>query len=386
MIKNIEALGTLLLTTISRCRLYGIEHPFTKKSGMEFVKLFESFIAENKTFKLIISGDSIVLNDQIIQPGLGIIFVLGKKISSLGIGFLELKYGLNIEEFLNFCKEVAYCPKEKITAKPHILIGEIHFRTKLLKESLEDLSIKEYKGNSEAEVRDEVKELELLHRHAKDHFEVKVKNFEYITLSFLNNFAKRSNIFLNVANMKEHHKYTYLHSSNVSNLVIGIGMALGLDKKEVFQFGLSALLHDLGKMFVPENILSKPGRLTPEEWEIVKRHPIEGSRLLMKQKNMSQIHVVVAFEHHIHFNGMGGYPKCNPPRKPCAISQLVSIADCFDALFAKRSYHNRFDILSAMEIILDSSGSMYHPYLVDIFNKFINLSLENNEGDVKTIS
>lgn len=385
MIKNIEKLGTLFLNTISRIRLYGMDHPFTRKSAMEFVKLFEEIISDYKVFKFIISGDSIVFNDQVLPQDFISSYIFARKLTSCGIGFLEIKEGLSIDEFLNFCKEIAHYPKEKILTKSHISIGEVHFTKILFKENIEDLSIKEYKGDLEEEVKDEVKELELLHRHIKEHFEVKVKNFEYLALSFLKNFAKKSNILFNVANIKQHHKYTYLHSANVSNLVIGIGMALGLDKKDVFQFGLAALLHDLGKMFVPESILSKKSSLTEEEWEVVKRHPIEGSRLLLKQRNIPPIAVVVSFEHHIHFNGIGGYPKCNPPRKPCAVSQLVSIADCFDALFAIRSYHNRYDILSALEIVQDCSGSLYNPYLVDLFSKFINISIEEGIEDIKKI-
>lgn len=172
MIKNIEKLGTLFLTTISRIRLYGMEHPFTKKSGMEFVKLFEEIISEHKIFKFIISGDSVVFNDQVLSEEFISSYMFPRKLTSCGIGFLEIKEGLSIEEFLNFCKEIAHYPKEKILKKSHISIGEVHFTKKLFKENIEDLSIKEYKGDLEEEVKDEVKELELLHRHVKEHFEV----------------------------------------------------------------------------------------------------------------------------------------------------------------------------------------------------------------------
>lgn len=380
MISELEKLCTLLLTCISRCKLYGEEHQFSRKAGIEFIMNFEKTISENPVFKLILTNDSLIFNGQTIPPTSGASYILAKKFSSCGIGFMELKKGLNIEELMDFCKEVSNYPRQKIKAKNHIILGEIHFVPKYFEESIEDLSIREHKGNAEGDVREEVKELELLHRHIKEHFEVKVKNFEYITLSFLKNFARKANIFLNIANLKEHHKYTYLHAANVSNLVIGIGMALGIDKKEVYHFGLAALLHDVGKIFISENILSKPSKLTQEEWEIVKRHPVEGARLLIKQKNVPPVCPVVAFEHHIHFNGLRGYPKCNPPRKPSALSQLISICDCFDALFAKRSYHNRYDILNALSIIQDSAGSIYNPYLVDIFSKFINLSIEENQA------
>jgi len=382
MITSIEKLSTLFLTTISRCKLYGKDHPFTRKAGIEFVNFFKNIILELKIFKLILNKDNLILNESFLPTGQGPISILARKISSCGIGFLEIKDGLDLEEFLDFCKEVSNYPKEKIKSKSHISLGEIHFKPEFSKENIEDISIKEYKGNMEGSTPEEIKELEILHQHIKEHFEVKVQNFEYITLSFLKNFTRKSNIFLNLANLKEHHKYTYLHSANVSNLVIGVGMALGLNKKDVFQFGLSALLHDLGKIFIPEKILSKPSKLTQEEWDIVKKHPIEGARLLIKQKNLPPACSVVAFEHHIHFDGVGGYPKCKPPRKPCALSQLISICDCFDALFAKRSYHSRYDILEALSIIQDSSGSLYNPYLVDIFSKFINISIEESSGDV----
>ncbi len=373
---DIEKFCTLFLTSISRTKLYGTEHNFTKKSANEFLKIFEREAGIKGKVEMIISDEIVTFNGIQIQLALGSPHTLSKKLSERGIGFLEMRAGLGMEEFLDFCRQLAGGQKERVKNSKNISLGLSRVSPKSFNEQLEAIRVMETLGEKEEELKDEIREMEILHKHMKEHMEVKVQNFEQIALLFLKKFSRQSNLFLNLANIKQHHKYTFFHSANVTNIVIGMGIALGLDKKEVFQMGLSALLHDVGKMFIPSEILNKKEKLTAGEWEVIKSHPYEGARFLLKQKNMGNLPVVVAFEHHIHYTGLGGYPTCKPPRKPCNASQLVSIADCFDALFSIRSYHEKYDILSALEIIQDSAGSIYNPWLVDLFSKYITLNIE----------
>jgi len=98
----------------------------------------------------------------------------------------------------------------------------------------------------------------------------------------------------------------------------------------------------------------------------------------LQQPNVSHQAVVVAYEHHMHYNGLGGYPSSN--RRPTKAAQLVAITDTYDALFGNRSYHDRFDIVEALEILNCDSGTVYSPDLVDHFTRFVNVNLDSLEG------
>jgi len=141
--------------------------------------------------------------------------------------------------------------------------------------------------------------------------------------------------------------------------------------------GVAALLHDIGKNFVPEGILNKPAKLTDEEWKVIRLHPVEGARILLRQSDVSHLAVVVAYEHHMHFGGSGGYPRST--KRPSLQSQLVAVADTFDALFGKRSYHRRYDVVEALEVLQADAGTVYNPELVDEFCRYVTTSLEEAE-------
>lgn len=380
MSDSIETLSTLLVTTATRVRMYSRGHPITRRACIDFFSLFRRLTGADGVLKFFISGEEIFFNQQALPQSLGGVNSLARRLSAKGVGYLELRPGLTEEEFMDFCAELGDPAGGPIHSRVNIQLGEIKYSSKEKDASeLEAARVREPSGDRTDEVSAETQELSLLYQHLKEHLEVRVQNFEQVVLSFLARFARQFNPLMNLAEIRQHHKYTSLHATNVANLCIGLGLGLGLEKKEVFHIGVAALLHDTGKTFVPEKILSKPGKLNQEEWEIIRRHPAEGARFLLKQKKMDHLAVVAAFEHHLHYHGGGGYPVCRPPRRPSAVAQLVAIADTFDALFGARSYHKKYDIMSALEILNDSAGVNYNPWLVDTFSRYITMNLESFE-------
>ena len=375
-----ETLCTLFMTTTTRCRLYGVKHPVTLAVGRDFMRHYEQLTTGGRPLKMVVSGDELFVNDQALPLKVGAVGALAKRFSLRGIGFIELRAGLSLDELLAFCADFADPSSGSVRSQSHVQLGEARYVPKGYVNPIEALRVQESAGDRRDEVGEEVRELEMLYRHAKEHLEVRVQNFEQLVVAFLARFARQFNPLMNLAELKQHHKFTYLHSSNVANLVIGLGLGLGLEKRDIFDLGMAALLHDVGKRFVPEAILEKPGPLTREEWDLVQKHPSEGARFLLKQKKVNRTAVVVAFEHHLHYHGGGGYPRCHPPRRPCMHSQLVALADSFDALFSQRSYHRRYEILEALELLNDAAGFNYNPWMVDVFNRYITMSLDSDDG------
>lgn len=171
---------------------------------------------------------------------------------------------------------------------------------------------------------------------------------------------------LGLAALKSYDKYTYHHSVNTLVLSLALGSVILSDRVSLGYLGLSALLHDVGKVLVPREITQKPGPLTSEEWEYMERHPAYGARVLLNIPTLHKITSVVAFEHHLGFDG-NGYPKIRVPRKPHLFSRIVEICDAYDAATSERPYRKAATPGGVMSSLIEASGREFDPLLMRFF-------------------
>jgi HD-GYP domain-containing protein (c-di-GMP phosphodiesterase class II) len=170
--------------------------------------------------------------------------------------------------------------------------------------------------------------------------------------------------------LKEFDQYTTTHAINVAVLSMGLGEFLGLGPATVRAFGLSGLLHDLGKIKVPEEILNKPGKLTPEERAVVERHPVEGARLILEGKDPLDLAAAVAYEHHLHVDGRG-YPALRYPRQALQASRLIHVCDVYDALRTKRPYRDAWSSAQALDYLRSRAGAEFDADAVTAFTEMM---------------
>ena len=166
--------------------------------------------------------------------------------------------------------------------------------------------------------------------------------------------------------LKEFDQYTTTHSMNVSVLTMALGEFLGMTPAAVRGFGLAGLLHDLGKVRIPKEILSKPGKLTPEERTVVEAHPADGARMMLAGDEPLDLAAVVAYEHHRYHDG-GGYPHVHYPRDCHQASRLVHVCDVYDALRTRRPYRDAWSSTQALEYIHERAGAEFDPAMAAAF-------------------
>ena len=143
--------------------------------------------------------------------------------------------------------------------------------------------------------------------------------------------------------LRDHDEYTYAHCVNVSIVSVGIGQALGLSRQVLADLGVAALLHDVGKVAIPREVLQKPGRLDAQEWHLMQRHPLEGAKMMSRMPGLTGLtldSMRVCLEHHMNFDRTG-YPDVDMEWGQATLSRIVAVADCFDAITAHRTYHSR---------------------------------------------
>jgi putative nucleotidyltransferase with HDIG domain len=173
-----------------------------------------------------------------------------------------------------------------------------------------------------------------------------------------------------MAALKSHDRYTATHITNVALLAMALAEAIELPPELVHDVGIAALLHDVGKLKVPSEILSKPDRLSPDQLEQMRRHPEDGARILLATPGVPELAVIVAYEHHVRFDG-GGYPLVPKSWKSSLASAVTQVADIYDALRTDRPYRTGLDRDTIMAMMTADSGTHFEPALLAAFFELV---------------
>jgi HD-GYP domain-containing protein (c-di-GMP phosphodiesterase class II) len=188
--------------------------------------------------------------------------------------------------------------------------------------------------------------------------------------SLVKNITENEPFLQGLTTIKNYDEYTLNHSVNVCVLSMALGNRLGLDKKELVDLGICAFFHDIGKLDIPVEILNKPGKLTDEEFEIMKTHPHQGAEKLVQMDDFNQLPlraIHVSMEHHIKEN-LTGYPTYFKRKSVNLYSKIVKIVDVFDAVTTARVYRKKpFTRDEALSMMAKSVGDEFHPLLFKVF-------------------
>ena len=184
--------------------------------------------------------------------------------------------------------------------------------------------------------------------------------------------SRSPNAMLWLTHMKKRDEYTSIHCMNVCILALTFGRTLGLERKQLDMLGLGALLHDIGKMSIPMEILNKPGRLTDEEFEMIKSHSMNGYNLLRQKNDMPGEVLDIVRSHHERINGRG-YPDGLTADFIGLLVQITSIVDVYDAITSDRCYHDGIAPHDALKNMFDWAGENFDADLVENFIKCLGI-------------
>lgn len=172
--------------------------------------------------------------------------------------------------------------------------------------------------------------------------------------------------------IKSHDDYTFTHIVNVCVLTLAQARGMNLNEEVLNEIGLAALMHDVGKQRIPGEIIRKPGRLTAEEFEVMKKHTIYGAEMLRAMPGASDLSVMVAFEHHLRYD-CSGYPSVKRQRKLNACTHMTTIADAFDAMRTLRPYSEQMSVEEVAVRMEADAGTHFEPNLLRRFFRMLDL-------------
>jgi putative nucleotidyltransferase with HDIG domain len=202
--------------------------------------------------------------------------------------------------------------------------------------------------------------------------QVQVERMEPIVDKMAGSILRNSGALLSLSRIKNKDEYTFQHSVGVAALLIAFCRGLGLDEETIRQAGIGGMVHDVGKMQTPDRILNKPGKLTDEEFTVMRHHVVASREILEVTPNISQTALQVAAQHHERHDG-SGYPNRLKGDEISRIGQMASIIDVYDAITSDRVYHKGMLPTDALRKLFEWSKFHFNPELVHAFARVVGI-------------
>ena len=196
------------------------------------------------------------------------------------------------------------------------------------------------------------------------------EELEDLIENIVTDITANKDLIINMIDLKVANNYTFYHSVNVAVISLVIGLAMNLSPKDMYNLGIASLLHDIGKIFIPNKILDKPGALTFEEYKIIRKHPEDGYNYVKEKLYTHTKTYLAILEHHERFDGTG-YPRQKVGKDIGLFARIIAVADVYDALTSDRPYKKRAIPSEAMEYIMGGGGTFFDIDVVKQFSKIV---------------
>lgn len=237
----------------------------------------------------------------------------------------------------------------------------VYIEDKLLEDVTQDIYLDEMKQNI-------LQKIPNLFNGFIEYDENKIRASLSVIEELTDYISKTRSININLYEVKAYDDYTYIHCVDTCIMAIFLGEALNLSRSELIDLGTSALLHDIGKTKISNSVINKKERLSKEEFDEIRRHPIYGAQILKKSNLISDSIIRPVLEHHERIDGKG-YPFGLTEDKISYWSKIVSVCDVYTAVSANRSYRPRFSPNEAYELVLSGANIMFDDKIVNAFRR-----------------
>ena len=347
--------------------LYPVTHPLVRTPVEKCHQELAPFFADRSELALTVSDGTLVLEGVPIFQLTSSLELFMARLGAIGLPAVIFERGVSVEDielFVRFLHET----KEQGLPIPEIKSrlarwGVTHIRvTSPEDEEKDDFTLaREVYGNA----------LNVVVRALKDVRNGKTPDgaeADHAVREMSGMVSRNRDAMLALTLIKNFDEYTYNHSVNVSVLSLAVAETLGLDDTDRIGVGVAGLLHDVGKTQLALDLIRKPGTLTVEEFEEIKKHPEEGFVILGKMTHIQESTRAVVREHHMRYDRTG-YPRPEPEYRMNPHSHVIAVADCFDALTTMRSYQKARTPQQALEIMRKLAGKSLDPDLVELLEQ-----------------
>lgn len=355
-----------LAQALARMGLYADGHPARQRAANDSLECLRTLQAQTPQATFSFLGDVVLFGEEPVRELQG--WDWGRKLSAAGIQRLEFHEAVDAEAYRIFLDSLL----PRLSRGRTLDAGHVDARTPVggselirfgavgLRELAARTTGSQASIGDPTDLSDEAAAVAWIHDEVLDGRAVELHEAEIVVQSLAASLHAGQGVLLPLLQLKEFDQYTTTHALNVAVLSMALAERLGLSTREVHQYGMAGLLHDLGKVKVPIELLRKPGALTPDELAVMRKHPADGARLILARDEKLDLCATVAFEHHIMIDG-GGYPT-RTRRCDCHhASMLVHVCDVYDALRTNRPYRVAWHAADIASYIDARIGQEFEP-------------------------
>jgi putative nucleotidyltransferase with HDIG domain len=363
--KHSEELLRRFAAALRGVQLYAPTHPLVSKGIAGFAEILSLIHSGAPSIAIGVLGDELVVGEVPIPRAAESMGRLIEQLKGAGVQRIVIDRGVQNEELLQLVQVLggSDVKKEAIGSLklPHVRVGRLE-----VEEQVADVTACRRMYN------EAVSAAETVWESAQVEGKPDATAGRKIVDSLAQDVSHNRTVLLALTALKDYDSYTFTHMVNVSILTMGQARGLGIDGTQLRELGLSALMHDIGKVKTPGEILNKTEKLTSGEIEILRRHTIDGAEILKRTPEMPQLAPVVAFEHHLRLDGTG-YPRGVARDGLNLATMLCGIADVYDAMRSHRVYQQAFPTDRILAVLKTNDGKQFDQNLVRRFAQLIGI-------------
>ena len=363
--KSAEEIARRLSAALRGAQLYSPDHPLVTRNVSALAEALSVALATNPTLTIGIVSDDLVVGDVPIPRAAETMGELMRRLQQAGIERIVIEDGVDPAELTELVQTVVRTEREATWSRlQHIRVGKLQVDQRV--ESAGDMA------TFQRLYQDATGIAERLWDSASTEGKPDADAARGIVDSLAQAVAQNRTALLALTALKNYDNYTFTHMVNVSILTMGQARGLGMEGSALRQLGLAALLHDIGKVKTPAEILNKPEKLTDAEFEILKRHTVDGAEILRTTPDVPPLAPIVAFEHHLRADGTG-YPTGVSRHTLNVATTLCGISDVYDAMRSQRVYQQAFPTDRILGVLQRNDGKQFDQNLVRRFVQLVGI-------------
>jgi len=361
-------------------QLYAPSHPLVQRAFQALDETLTPLLTDEPSITIGIIGQEIIVGDTPLPRAAESMGEMIRKLKSLNIERLAFDRGVTPDELSTLAMTIAHPeripgrsepgveasdPLAVLSGLPHIRVGRIQAEKKVETSAADIATIRKLYADA-TNVASSVWDM------AKTEGTPDPRVARALIDSLAQAVSANRTALIALTALKKYDNYTFTHMVNVSILTMAQARAIGVEGSMLREFGLAALMHDIGKVRTPTEVLNKPDKLTDDEFVIMRMHVVDGAEILRRTPEMPAIAPVVAFEHHLRLDGTG-YPFGVSRVGLNVGTMLCSIADVYDAMRSQRAYQQAHPSDRILEVMKRKDGQQFDQHLVRRFTQLLGI-------------
>lgn len=371
---HVEEAMVSLTTAMRNATFYGIQHRVAKECLEHCHQVLSDLLTKAGELTIGVQTDQLLYDNMPLRDLVGSLVPLAEELQARDVGRISFLPSLELPELEALVD--ALITEEKALefqgGVKHALTRQqvTHILTEPTKPEEQD---EEKQRKQALEIhREAVQTIQKAMSAVENGDDIDAGSVRSVVEDMLRMLLDDGNALVSLAAIKSYDEYLYEHSVNVAIVCMVFAHTLGLTESQMADIGMAGMLHDLGKVFVPLEIVRKPGPLTEEEWLVMHSHPLVGAKVLGTTKGIPEVCAVTAFEHHVRHD-RSGYPKLSRNRPLHFYTSIMSIVDTYDSLTTARPYRAPVRPEQAIGWMLYCGANQFEPRLLARFASLLRM-------------